>query len=112
MNSMIIYLLTFYQFDDIEKISESLMPFILLRQILTKCTCNLNVYIFYLRLALGIIHGDRCDNNVFYSSKAPFSVVEFSNTVTFFLCNACFDAILTSVTIMKQGFLRKLFFMT
>ena len=26
-----------------------------------KCSCNLNVYIFYLRFALGIDHGDRCD---------------------------------------------------
>ena len=26
-----------------------------------KYKCNLNVYIFYLRFALGIIHGDHCD---------------------------------------------------
>ena len=26
-----------------------------------KCSCNLNVYIFYLRFALEIIHGDGCD---------------------------------------------------
>ena len=31
------------------------------KAILTKCSFNLNVYIFYLRFALGIIHGDRCD---------------------------------------------------
>ena len=34
------------------------------KAILTKvhdCTCNLEVYIFYLHFALGIIHGDRCD---------------------------------------------------
>ena len=40
------------------------------------CACNLNIYIFYLRLVLGIIHGDRCDRKTpktfFYSSKPPF----------------------------------------
>ena len=45
---------------------------------------------------------------LFYLSKTPFSVVKFSNTVIF--CkNARFDVILTSVTIIKQDFLRKLF---
>ena len=53
-------------FDDIEKnigithVNHSATP----KAIMTKvhdCTCNLNVYIFYLRFALGIIHGDRCD---------------------------------------------------
>ena len=60
---MIIYLLTFDLFDAIEKISQSLMQIILLRhrQFRQKCTCKLNVYIFYLRSALDIIHDDRCD---------------------------------------------------
>ena len=31
------------------------------RQFWQKCSCNLNVYIFYLHYALGIIHGDRYD---------------------------------------------------
>ena len=88
---MIIYLLTFYLFDDIENnigithVNHSATP----KAILTKvhdCTCNLNVYIFYLRFALGIIHGDRCDRKLqkqlFYSSKPLFLVVEISNTVT------------------------------
>ena len=42
--------------------------------ILTKvhdCPCNLNVYSFYLRLALGIIHGDRRDR------KTPKTIVLF-----------------------------------
>ena len=78
---MIIYLLTFYLFDDIEKniginhVNHSATP----KAILTKvhdCTCNLNVYIFYLRFALGIIHGDRCNGKhqeqLFFSSKPPF----------------------------------------
>ena len=73
---MIIYLLTFYLFDDIEKnigithVNRSATP----KAILTKvhdCTCNLNVYIFYLRFALGIIHGDRCDR------KTPKTIILF-----------------------------------
>ena len=60
------------------------------KTILTKvhdCTYNLNVFILYLRFALGIIHGDRCDSKtpkkqLFYSSKPPFSVVEITYTVT------------------------------
>ena len=98
-----------------KKIAESLMRIILLRQrqFWQKCTCNLNVYIFYLRYALNIIHVDRCDRKkhqkqLYYSSKTPFSVVEFSNTVTFWI-NARFDVILTSVTIIKQVFLRNFF---
>ena len=47
-------------------------------------------------------------NNLFIQVKLPFSVVEFSNTVTFWR-NARFNVILTSVTIIKLGFLRKLF---
>ena len=63
---MIIYLLTFYLFDDLEKnirithVNHSATP----KAILTKVhdyKCNLNVYILYLRFALGIIHGDSCD---------------------------------------------------
>ena len=42
-------------------------------------------------------------NNYFIKVKPPFSVIEFSNTVTFWR-NARFDVILTSVTIIKQGF--------
>ena len=83
--------------------------------ILTKvheCTCNLNVFILYLRFALGIIHGDRCDRKtpktiIFIQVNPLYSVVEISNTVTV-RRNAHFDVILTSVTIIKQIFLRKL----
>ena len=109
--SMIVYLLIFYLFDDITKISESLMRIKLLRQrqFWQKCTCNLNVYIFYLRLALGIIVlTEKHQNYYFIQVKPPFSVVEFSNTVTFWR-NARSDDILTSVTIINQVFLRKLF---
>ena len=47
-------------------------------------------------------------NNYFIQVKSLFSVVEFSNTVNFDE-NAPFDAIFTSVTIIKQVFHRKLF---
>ena len=42
-----------------------------------KCTCNLNVYIFYLRFALGIIHSDRCDR------KTPKTVILFKKNPMF-----------------------------
>ena len=55
------------------------MRIILLRQMQfwQKYSCNRNVYFFYLRFALGIIHGDRCDrknteNNCFIQVKPPF----------------------------------------
>ena len=73
---MIIYLMAFYLFDDIEKnigithVNHPATP----KAILTKVhdgTCNLNVYIFYLRFALGIIHGDRCDR------KTPKTIILF-----------------------------------
>ena len=86
---MKIYLLTFYLFDEIEKnikithANQSATS----KPILTKCSCNLNVYIFYLRFALGIIHGHRCDRKNTPKNHCyiltPFSVVEVSNTVTF-----------------------------
>ena len=74
--SMIIYLLTFYLFDNIKKsigithVNYSGTP----KSILTNvhdCTCILNVYIFYLRFALGIIHGDRCYR------KTPKTIILF-----------------------------------
>ena len=70
---MIIYLLTIYLFDDIEKKSKSLMQINLQRQMQfwQKCSCNLNVYIFYLRFALGIIHDDH------YDRKTPKTFVLF-----------------------------------
>ena len=55
-----------------------------------------------------IVVTEKHQKQSFYSSKTPFLVVEVSNTVTF-LRNARFDVIFTSVTIIKQVFLRKLF---
>ena len=92
------------------KISESLMRIILpSKAILQKCTCNLGAYIFHLRFALGIIHGDSCDR------KTPKTIVLFKlnnffrslNFITPLLFEEMlvFDAILTSVTIIEQVFL-------
>ena len=114
--SMIIYSLTFYLFDNIEKnngithANHSATQ----KAILTnfeKCTCKRNVYIFYLCFVLGIIHGDRCDR------KTPKTIYLFKwnhffrslNLVTSLLFEWRFNVILTSVTIIKLGFLRKLF---
>ena len=47
-------------------------------------------------------------NDLSIQVKPLFLVVEFSNTDTFWI-NARFNVILTSVTIIKLGFLRKLF---
>ena len=71
--SMVIYLLTFYLFDDIENISKSLMRINLQcqMQFWQKCLCNLNLYIFYLCFWLGIIHDDHCDR------KTPKTIVLF-----------------------------------
>ena len=90
---MIIYLLTFYLFDDIEKnigithANHSATSKAILTK-MQKCTGKLNVHNFYFCFALVIIHGDRCDRktpkkNYFIQVKPPFMVVEFSNTVTF-----------------------------
>ena len=70
---MKIHLLTFYLFDEIEKISKSLMRIILQRQrqFRQKCSRNLNVYISYLRFALGIIYVYRCER------KTPKTIVLF-----------------------------------
>ena len=55
-----------------------------------------------------IVVTEKHQNNYFIQVKPLFSVVEFSYTVTF--CrNSRFDVILTSYTIIKQRFLRKLF---
>ena len=76
LESNILYdnlLIDIYLFDDIEKISKSLMRISLQRQMQfwQKCSWNMNVYIFYLRFALGIIHDDRCDR------KTPTTIVLF-----------------------------------
>ena len=77
LESNILYdnlLIDIYLFDDIKKyigithVNHSATP----KAILTKvhdCMCNLNVYILYLRFALGIIHGDRCDR------KTPKTII-------------------------------------
>ena len=88
---MMIYLLTFYLFDDIKKYrNHSCKSFCCVKDNFDKkCTCNMNVYIFYLRFALGIINvivlteENKTKNNYFIQVNPPFLDIEFSNTVTF-----------------------------
>ena len=54
------------------------------KAILTKCSCNLNVYIFYLRIALGIVHGDGCDRkNPKTIVFTPFLVLKLATLLLF-----------------------------
>ena len=75
---MIIYLLTFYLFDDIEKNIEIIHAnqSETSNAILTKMLVQLNVYIFYLRFVLGItmmiVVTEKHQNQLFYSSKISF----------------------------------------
>ena len=100
---MIIYVLTFYLFDDIEQISKSLMWIILQRQkqFWQNCSCNRNVYIFYLRFALGIIHGDHCDR------KTPKTVVLFKENPSFRSLNLV-TLLLFEEILVLTSYLRKL----
>ena len=113
--SMIIYLLTFYLFDDIKKISESLMRIILLRQRQFWHKMHMQPEHLYFLIVFCARHyrwwslwRENTQNNYFIQLKHLFLVVEYSNTVTVWR-NARFDVILTSVTIIKQVFLCKLF---
>ena len=116
--SMIIYLLTFYLFVDIKNIFEithakhsAASKAILL----TVTKMHVQPERLYFLFAFCAMHypwwslwQKNTKKNYFIQVKPLFSVVEFSNTVTFWR-NACFDVILTSATIIKQGFLHKLF---
>ena len=114
--SMIIYLLTFYLFDDIEKKyrNHSCESFCYVKGNFDK-SARLHVQSerLYFLFAFCVRHNPKWSlwqkntKKLLYSSKPPFSVVEISNTVTVWR-NARFDVILTSVTIIKQIFLRKL----
>ena len=85
---MVIYLLTFYLLNEIEKnigithANHSATSKAILTK-MQKCTCKLNVNIFYFCFALVIIHEKNTKNNYFIQVKPLFSAVEFSNTVTF-----------------------------
>ena len=116
--SMIIYLLTFYLFDNIEKkLLESLMRIILLLKGNFDKFWKMHVeaerlYFLFLFCARHnpwwSLWQKNTKNNSLIQVKSIFAVVEFSNTVTFWR-NARFNVILTSVTVIKLGFLRKLF---
>ena len=110
--SLLIYLLTFYLFDHIEIfLLESLMRIILLLKGNFDKFWKMHVqaehlYFVFLFCARHnpwwSLWQKNTKNNLF------IQVVDFSNTVTFWR-NARFNVILTSVTIIKLGFLRKLF---
>ena len=105
---MIIYVLTFDLFDDVEKnigISHANHS-ATYKAILTKMHLPPVRQYFLFAITLGIIHDDRfvrknTKNNYFLQVKPPFSADEFSNNVTF-RRNARFDVILTSITIIKR----------
>ena len=114
--SMIIYLLTFYLFDDIAKNIVITHPN---HSATPKCNFEKmrKMHVQPERLYFLFAFWDRhypwwslwqknTKNNYSIQVNPLFSVVEFSNTVTFWR-NARFDVILTSVTIIKQVFLRK-----
>ena len=115
---MIIYLLTFYLFDNIEKnLLEALMRIILLLKGNFDKFWKMHVqaerlYFLFLFCARHnpwwSLWQKNTKINLLIKVKPLFSVVEFSNTVTFWR-NARFNVILASVTIIKLGFLRKLF---
>ena len=116
--SMIIYLLTFYLFDDIEKniVITHANHSATSKAILTKMTkMHVQPELLYFLFLFCASHypwwslwQKNTKNNYFIQVKPLFSVVKFSNTVIF--CrNARFDVIFMSVTIIKQDFLRKLF---
>ena len=110
---MIIYLLTFKIFDDITHANHSATS----QAIFTKMHVTPERLYFYLRFALGIIHCDRCGRKhkkqLLYSGITPFLVVTKTITlfrnIPFLVVDSRFDVILTSVTINKHVFLRKLF---
>ena len=114
--SMLIYLLTFYLFDNIEKnikITHSAKHSPTSKAILTKKLVQPErLYFLYAFCARNYpwwsLWQKNTPNNCFIQVKSTFSVVEVSNAVTFWR-NAPFDVILTSVTITKQVFLRQLF---
>ena len=86
LESNILYdnlLMTFYLFNDIEKISESLIEsFCYVKgNFDKKCMCNLNVYIFLLCFVLGIIDGDLCDR------KTPKTIILFNKNPMFWSLN-------------------------
>ena len=119
--SMVIYLLTFHLFDDIEKKyrNHSCESFCYVKGNFDKNVWHVvqpeRLYFLFAFCARHYpwwaLWQKNNKNNYFIKVNPLFSVVKFSNTITFWR-NARFDVILTSFTIIKQDFLRKLFFMS
>ena len=115
--SMIIYLLTFYLFDDFEKKyrNHSCESFCYAKGNFDKIA-RLHVHSERLYFLFAFcaryyqwwsLWQKSTKNNYFIQVNPLFSVVEISNTVIVWR-NVRFDVILTSVTIIKQLFLRTL----
>ena len=114
--SMIVYLLTFYLFDDIEKKyqNHSCEPSCYAKgnfdnsaRLLVKSERLYFLFAFCARhYPWWSLWQKNTKNNYFIQVNPPFSVVEISYTVTVWR-NARFDVILSSVTIIKQIFLLK-----
>ena len=117
--SVIIYLLTFYMFVDIKnifRITHAKHSAASKAILLTLTKMHVQPERLYFLFAFCARHypwwslwQKNTKNNCFIQVTPLNSVVEFSNTVTFWR-NFRFDVILTSVIIIKQGFLRKSFF--
>ena len=115
--AMIIYLLTFYLFDDIEKnigithVNHSATPKAILKKSAWLHVQSERLYFLFAFCARHYpwwsLWQKNTKNNYFIQVNPLFSVVEISNTVTV-RRNARFDVVLTSVTIIKQIYLRKL----
>ena len=112
---MIIYLLIFYLFDEIEKNIE--IPhanyYATSKALLTKMLVQSErLYFLFAFCARNYpwwsLWQKNTKSNCFIKSNPFILVVEGKNSVTFWR-NARFDVILTSVTIIKQVFLLKLF---
>ena len=109
--SMIIYLLTFYLFDDIEKISESLMRIILLRQRQFCQRMHLQPERLYFLFALCARHHypwwslrrKNTKNYYFNQLKLPFWSLNLVTSLPFE------ELLVLTATIIKQVFLCKLF---
>ena len=117
--AMMIYLLTFYLFDDILKKywNHSCESFFYVKgnfPILSKKHVQperLNfLFLFWARhYPWWSLWQKNTKNNYFIQVKPPFRSLNLV-TPLFFWRNSRFDVILTSVTIIKQVFLRKLFY--
>ena len=91
---MIIYVLTFYLFDGVKKISESLCY--VKGNFDNKCTCSPNLNIFYLRFTLGIIH-DNC-----FVGKTPKIIILFKLNYFFWPLNLVTELLFEEILVLTS----------